>query len=73
MNDLLQPLTVGPVGQPSITGPPDKHVSEPGCGRMNLIQNDSGGSTGILDTVSQTSSNVPADRLRYIRQIGEFS
>ena len=68
MNDLLQPLTVSPVGQPTITGPPDKHVSEPGCGRMNRIRNDPGGSTGILDTVNQTSSNVPADRLN----IGTF-
>ena len=68
MNDLLQPLTVGPVGQPTINGPPDKHVSEPGCGRMNRIQNDPRGSTGTLDTVSQTSSNLPADRLN----IGTF-
>ena len=68
MNDLLQPLTVGPVGQPTITGPLDKHVSEPDCGRMNRIQNDPGGSTGILDTVNQTSSNVPTDRLN----IGTF-
>ena len=68
MNDLLQPLTVGPVGQPTINGPPDKHVSEPGCGRMNRIQSDPRGSTGILDTVSQTSSILPADRLN----IGTF-
>ena len=68
MNDLLQPLTVSPAGQPTITGPLDKHVSEPGCGRMNRIRNDPGGSTGILDMVNQTSSNVPADRLN----IGTF-
>ena len=68
MNNLLQPLTVGPVGQPTITGPLDKHVSEPDCGQMNWIQNDPGGSTGILDTMNQTSSNVPTDRLN----IGAF-
>ena len=26
MDDPLHPLTLDPVGQPSITGPPDKHV-----------------------------------------------
>ena len=51
------------MGQPTITGPLDKHVSEPDCGRINRIQNDPGGSTGILDTMNQTSSNVPTDRL----------
>ena len=68
MDDPLHPLTLDPVGQPPITGPPDKHVSEPGCGRINRIQYDPGGSTGILDTASQTSSNVSADRLN----IGTF-
>ena len=43
-------------------------MSEPGCGRINRIQEDPGGSTGILDTASQTSSNVSADRLN----IGTF-
>ena len=68
MDDPLHPLTLDPVGQPPITGPPDNHVSELGCGRINRIQNDPGGSTGILDTASQTSSNVSADRLN----IGTF-
>ena len=51
------------MGQPPIIGPPDRHVSELGCGRINRIQNDPEGSSGILDTASQTSSNVSADRL----------
>ena len=68
MNDPLQPLTLGPVGQPTITGAPDKHASEPGCGRMDRIQYDPRGSIGILDTASQTNSNVSADRLN----IGTF-
>ena len=68
MVDPLHPLTLDPVGQPPIPGPPDKHVSEPGCGRINRIQDDPGGSTGILETASQTSSNVSADRLN----IGTF-
>ena len=68
MDDPPHPLTLDPVGQPPITGPSDKHVSELGCGRINQIQNYPGGSTGILDTASQTSSNVSADRLN----IGTF-
>ena len=43
-------------------------MSELGCGRINQIQNDPGGLTGILDMASQTSSNVSADRLN----IGTF-
>ena len=68
MDDPPYPLTLDPVGQPPITGPPDRHVSELGCGRINRIQNDPEGSSGILDTASQTSSNVSADRLN----IGTF-
>ena len=68
MVDPLHPLTLDPVGQPPIPGPPDKHVSEPGCGRINRIQDDPGGSTGILDTASQTNSNISADQLN----IGTF-
>ena len=68
MNDLLQPLTVGPVGQPTITGPLGKHVSEPDGRRMNRIQSGPGVSTSILDTVNQIGSNVPTDRLN----IGTF-
>ena len=67
-NDLLQPLAVGPVGQPTITGPQGKLVSEPDCRRMNRIHSGPGGSTGVLNTVNQTSSNVPTDRLN----IGTF-
>ena len=68
MDDPPYPLTLDPVGQPPITGPPDRHVSELSCGRINRIQNDPEGSSGILDTASQTSSNVSADRLN----IGTF-
>ena len=63
MDDPPYPLTLDPVGQPPVTGPPDRHVSELGCGRIDRIQNDPEGSSGILDTASQTSSNVLADRL----------
>ena len=63
MDDPPYPLTLDPVGQPPVTGPPDRHVSELGCGRIDQIQNDPEDSSGILDTASQTSSNVSADRL----------
>ena len=56
-------MTLDPVGQPPITWSPDRPVSEMGCGRKDRIQNDPEGSSGILDTASQTSSNVSADRL----------
>ena len=64
MDDSPYPLTLDPVGQPPVTGPPDQHVSELGCGRIDRIQNDPEDSSGILDTASQTSSNVSADRLK---------
>ena len=63
MDDPPYPLTLDPVGQPPVTGLPDRHVSELNCGRINHIQNGPEGSSGILDTTSQTSSNVSADQL----------
>ena len=63
LDELYQPLAVGPVGQPFITGPLDNHVSEPNCRRTNRIHSGPGGSTGVLDPVNQTGSDVPTDRL----------
>ena len=63
MDEPPYPLTLDPVGQPPVTGPPDRHVSKLDCGRINHIQNGPEGSSVILDTASQTSSNVAADRL----------
>ena len=63
MDDPPYPLTLDPVGQPPVTGPPDRHVSELDCGRIIHIQNGPEGSPGTLDTASQTSSNVSADQL----------
>ena len=64
LDDLYQPLAVGPVGQPFITGRPlGKHVSEPDCRWTNRIHSGPGGSTGVLDTVNQTGSDVQTDRL----------
>ena len=63
LDDLHQPLAVGPVGQPVLAGPLGKHVSEPDCRQTNRIHSGPGGSTGVLDTVNQTGSDVPTDRL----------
>ena len=63
LDELYQPLAVGPVGQPFITGLLGKHVSEPDCRRTNRIYSGPGGSTGVLDAVIQTGSDVQTDRL----------
>ena len=63
MDDPPYPLTLDPVGQPPVTGLPDRHVSELDCGRINHIQNGPESSSGILDTARQTSSNVSADQV----------
>ena len=63
LDELYQPLAVGPVGPPFITGPLGKHVSEPDCRRTNRIYSGPGGSTGVLDAVNQTRSDVQTDRL----------
>ena len=70
MDDPPYPLTLDPVGQPPVTGPPDRHVSELDCGRIIHIQNGPEGSSSTLDTASQTSSNVSADQLNKGKYIG---
>ena len=75
LDELYQPLAVGPVGQPFITGPLVKHVSEPDCRRTNRIHSGPpGGSTGVLDAVNQTGSDVqdrPFEH-RYNKRAGEL-
>ena len=63
LDELYQPLAIGPVGPPFITGPLGKHVSEPDCKRKNRIYSGPEGSTGVLDAVNQTGSDVQTDRL----------
>ena len=63
LDELYQPLAVGPVGQPFITGPLGNHVSEPDCRRTNRINSGPWGSTGVLDPVNQTGSDVQTDHL----------
>ena len=62
-DDSPYPLTLDPVGQPLVTGPPDQHVIELGCGWIDRIQNNPEDSSGILETASRSSSDVSADRL----------
>ena len=63
LDELYQPLAVGPMGQPFITGPLDNHVIEPDCRRTSRRDTGPGGSTGVLDPVNQTGSAVQKDRL----------
>ena len=63
LDELYQPLAVGPVGPPFITGPLGKHVSEPDCRRTNWIYSGPRGSTGVRNAVNQTGSDVQTDRL----------
>ena len=63
LDEVDQPLAVGPVNQPFITGPLDNRVSEPDCRQTNRIHSGPGGSTGVLDPVNQTGSDVQTDRL----------
>ena len=58
LDELYQPLAVGPVSQPFITGPLGNHVSESDCRRTNRINSGPEGSTGVLDPVNQTGSDV---------------
>ena len=63
LDELYQPLAIGPVGQPFITGPLGEYVSEPDRKRRSQIYSGPEGSTGVLDAVNQTGSDVQTDRL----------
>ena len=54
LDELYHPLVIGPLG---------KHVSEPDCKRKHRIYGGPEGSTGVLDAVNQTGSDVQTDRL----------
>ena len=51
------------MGPPFITGPLGEHVIEPYCKRRSRIYSGPEGSTGVLDAVNQTGSDVQTDRL----------
>ena len=64
LDELNQPLAVGPVGQPFIIGPLGDHVRESDCRRTNRINSDPEGSTDELDPVNQTGGDIQPDRLK---------
>ena len=63
LDEFYQPLAIGPVGQPFITGPLGEHVSEPDRKWRSQIYSGPEGSTGVLDAVNQNGSDVQTDRL----------
>ena len=72
-DELYQPLAIGPVGQPFVTGPLGEHVSEPDCKWRSQIYNGPGGSTGIMDAVNQTGRDVQTGRLSICTRNGPAS
>ena len=64
LDELNQPVAVGPVGQPFTTGPVGNHVRESDYKRMNRIDDSPEGSTGILDPVNQTGRHIQTDRMK---------
>ena len=64
LDELNQPLAVGPVGQPFITGRLGNHVRESDCKLTNQINSGPEGSTGILDPVNQTGRHIQTDRMK---------
>ena len=73
LDELYQPLAIGPVGHPFITGPLGECVSEPDCKRRRRRYSGPEGSTGVLDAVNQTGSDVQPDRLRIGTTNGQAS
>ena len=64
LDELNQPLAVGPVGQPFITGPLGSRVRESDCRRTNRMDGGPGGSAGVPDPVNQTGSDIQTGRLK---------
>ena len=64
LDELNQPVAVGPVGQPFTTGPVGNHVRESDYKRLDRIDDSPVGSTGILDPVNQTGSPIQTDLMK---------
>ena len=64
LDELNQPVAVGPVGQPFTPGPVGTHVRVSDCKRMDWIDDRPVGSTGILDPVNQTGSPIQTDFMK---------
>ena len=69
LDELNQPVAVGPVGHPFTPGPVGTHamVSDDKC--MDRRDDSPVGSTGILDPVNQTGSPIQSD----FRKIGTIN
>ena len=64
LDELNQPVAVGPVDQPFATGPVGTHVRVSDYKRMDRIDDSPVGSTGILDPVKQTGSPIQTDFMK---------
>ena len=73
LDELNQPLTVGPVGQPFITGPLGSRVRESDCRQTNRMDGGPGGSAGVPDPVNQTGSDIQTGRLKICTVSGPAS
>ena len=61
LNELNQPVAVGPVGQPLTTSPVGTHERESDCQWMDRIADSPVGSTEIPDPAKQTGSPIQTD------------
>ena len=64
LDELNQPVAVGPVGQPFTTGPVGTHERVSDCKQMERIADSPVGSTGILDPAKQTESPIQIDFMK---------
>ena len=64
LDELNQPVAVGPVGQPFTPGPAGTHTRVSDCKRMDRIDDSPVGSTSILDPAKQTGSPIQTDFMK---------
>ena len=64
LDELNQPVAVGPVGQPFTPGPVGTHARVSDCKRMDRIDDSPVGSTDILDPAKQTDSPIHTDFMK---------
>ena len=64
LDELNQPVAVGPVGHPFTPGPVGTHAMVSDDKRMDQGDDSPVGSTGILDPVNQTGSPIQSDFMK---------
>ena len=64
LNELNQPVAIGPVDQPFTTGPVGNHERESDCKQMDRVADSPVGSTEILDQVKPTGSPIQTDFMK---------